>query len=1092
MQAVHALAAILLNLSHSLPEDPGQALAFASARAGIALFEPRVAIARIEREISAGDALEFELFVPVECADRAGVEIVFADGRRSVAPRTGATGSWHHVRVALDEFTGATTRRFELVARGALAAEIGYRVDEVVITNPGAEPLVIFGDTLPAGPRILRDDLRQAGAALVDSTAEFDGMRTVWNAATVSEPWHAYDLSNLRRAGDGIAEDALAPRGKLLVGPCVPLSFAAAGERTSIAAAGQRFAFEPLEGGRFYTVWLALSTADGRALSTRMQAYGTAGERCTITLVLPAARDIQDASTDLGSCRLVEATFAADFPLSGIELPDVPGLRVHAITFQWRKDGYNNSAFQGAWLRQEARVSREMPPKRAAQLARYVADCEIGAVFSDHACGAEIQRDLFTGLLRPDGRTFEALLDAASERHAAAAVPLRGLQVTIQDVRDDRERVRVESDMDPETLLYGFTSLAGKGAPRLDGDLACMPQVPQIMAALGRDAALLSEGPSFGRWSSVADSSVVVAAPFAVLRDTREFADLAWREWARGVADGSASPEILIAVDGEARRRGAAEAIANAFQSITLAPRVRVETADRFLVETKERFGAGAPIFVPRAMRPIAEERRIRIAEHVPKRRRAATAIALLATLATPPSMDGSVYPTTEIDALRKSLYYWNDEGSGADADSIVARAEALLATELGIVARSASTVGKGTPIVAFNSIPWARRALVQLNSNSATLLASDGTNLPWQPTYSGGRVFAVEVPALGYHVLRGLTGDNSASSKPQGSVTVDDWTARNEDIAFTIDPTTGALASLVLAEGQHEMLAEPAQFVAGDWRVERAEFIERGPLRAIARVMLTSGARRAEVDFVLTLRSPLLEVRTRIDGESVADPIAWRVKGRHTAPRMLFGVPLGSAVAAPLADGTPARHRVGDWAVSTSGLYGISILAGDLATVLVGTDHFALELSSSTSRFALMPFGSGWSKAAPAARAVEFAQAIQLVATDVHEGARPARHSFVKIARRLDINRMADGPECGVTLTAFESAPDGATAILRLAETQGSQVQIVLWLDRPIFGAERVDLRGRALGPLRVENSRIEFGIGAHRIETIRVALRP
>jgi hypothetical protein len=252
-QAGFALAALLLTANHAdACEASGQVLAFASARAGVCLFEPRVVIAEAPQRLAAGDALEFDILVPAACAERAGVEIVFLDGGRTKAPLVEDVGAWRHVRIALDEFARYDMVRFELVARGALAGEIGYRVDNIQLTHANAAPSIVFADALPSGAHIVRDGRRQSGAAVVDVASGFDGVRALIAGTPVTEPWRVYDLTNLRRASDGEPAEQ-APFGVTLAGPCVPLHFAAREERGTIRAQGQKFLFEPLEGGRSYT-----------------------------------------------------------------------------------------------------------------------------------------------------------------------------------------------------------------------------------------------------------------------------------------------------------------------------------------------------------------------------------------------------------------------------------------------------------------------------------------------------------------------------------------------------------------------------------------------------------------------------------------------------------------------------------------------------------------------------------------------------------------------------------------------------------------------------------------------------------------------
>jgi hypothetical protein len=594
-------------------------LVFGSARAGLAIFEPRVTFAEMRKSIAAGDALEFEILTPVKGAERSGVEIVFAGGRRSVAPRPVESSAWQHVRIALDEFAGSETEHFELVARGYSSDQIGYRVDSVVITHASGEPTVVFDETLPGGARIVRDDRRQAGAALVDVGAGFDGGSTEIAAADVADPWHAYDLSILRRSAASPAASER-PFGGVLVGPCVPMRFARRMEHESLPAEGQKFLFEPLEGGRFYTVWLALSTTDGEALSTRYVAFGEAGERRSVGIVVPKRGDAESRSTDLGSCRLVSSTIASLVPLLGIELPDEPRLRVHAITFQWHRDGASDARFHSAWLRDQASTPSGLSRERSDALLCWAENREVGPSFVEGVVDLATERSLFAALVRGDLTEFDGLLSRESDRQLALGSRLKRLHVALEEVRDDRGVVRIEQGIDGESMLHAFAAQSEAGAFVLEGDPAILRQAPQVMAGMGRTAALLAGGPRIARWSAPDDSSVLVIAPFRVLLDAREFADAPWRQWDLAVSSKVAPPELLLAVEGSQRARTDALGIVKRLSALSCVPRLSSATAEVFVAEAGLRLGTECPTFAPGEMIPVADDDRRNVVLRAPAR----------------------------------------------------------------------------------------------------------------------------------------------------------------------------------------------------------------------------------------------------------------------------------------------------------------------------------------------------------------------------------------------------------------------------------------------------------------------------------------
>lgn len=1088
-----AVALVSPALPASALEADGQALAFASAREGTSIFEPRVAIANHSFVVKAGDALEYEVRVPATCADLTGVEILFADGRRTEAARVTVLDRWTHVRLPLDAFVGAEATRFEIVARGALANEIGFLVDDVVVMHAEGDPLVAFRDGLQSGARIVRDEARHAGVMLVDAGARTANGRLLLDPASVVEPWTAYDTTNLRRGDAGVSVGESSLNGTVLVGPCVPMRFALAGEKASVRATGQRLAFEPLEGGRFYTLWLAVSSVDGAPISTRASGVGDAGERCVVDVVVPARGSANEASLDLPGCTLLEIPIAARVPLHGIELPNEPRLCIHALTIHWRKDGLGNAPFRLGWLAQQARNTRGMADLLRRHVWRYVRNRQLAPMFGDTSTDEEGDRELFNALVNGDTPAFEAALMAQISEQAKRGEALANLHVALEDVRAGREVLEVHGGESGEALLRALASKSTGAALAIEGEVGELQQAPQLMSALGLGTVLLPPGPIIARWKGPDGSSARVLAPLRVLSDSREFGDIDWRRWVRRARAGGATPTLFVSIADTSRARADANAIVALLGRLDCAPRTSLDSAEAFLTQAEARLGAQVQAFTPGDLNPIADDRARTQGERTTGKRLAEAAVAGLQTFATLARTDGSPYPQSTIESLRASIDDLGDADVTARSVAIVERAETELGSALGVIARAANTLGKGTPVIAFNPLPWARRTLVQLEAESATLIASDGSKLPSQASASGTRLYALDLPPLGYEVLHALQGESNAAARTDLQVVVQGLSARNGELAFSIDPSTGALASLVLLSRGTEMLAQPALFTDGVWQVESAAFVETGPLRAVARVVLNSDRGRATIEFVLAARSKVLEVHIAAEGATDARPLAWRVPSRYSAPRAAISTPFGFGLVGARADGTSNRHRLTDWIVSTDGRLGIAVLAGKSASALVEPAAIAIECDArATATFALMPFAGGWRRASIDANAAEFAAPVHLLATDAHDGARGARHTFMSFTRFGANGQVHSGSGAGVVLSSLEPALDGNGWLVRFVETSGSSADLSITFDRPVFAAERVDLRGNVLGALRIEERSVRLLMGSSRIETIRVRLHP
>jgi hypothetical protein len=115
----------------------------------------------------------------------------------------------------------------------------------------------------------------------------------------------------------------------------------------------------------------------------------------------------------------------------------------------------------------------------------------------------------------------------------------------------------------------------------------------------------------------------------------------------------------------------------------------------------------------------------------------------------------------------------------------------------------------------------------------------------------------------------------------------------------------------------------------------------------------------------------------------------------------------------------------------------------------------------------------------------------VELYSTDAHAGGREARHSFVSIARVDREGSMTQGPSVGVTLSSLQTSADGGWS-LRVVDTSGRAQDLVIELDRPVFGAQRTDLRGTPIGALRSARNRVQLSLGPQRIENVLVRSRP
>jgi hypothetical protein len=235
--------------------------------------------------------------------------------------------------------------------------------------------------------------------------------------------------------------------------------------------------------------------------------------------------------------------------------------------------------------------------------------------------------------------------------------------------------------------------------------------------------------------------------------------------------------------------------------------------------------------------------------------------------------------------------------------------------------------------------------------------------------------------------------------------------------------------------------------------------------------------------------------VRCALD---VAGSFVFSIPLRHAAARALVGVPFGSSPASAQEDGSPARYGILDWIAGTDGTSGVGVLADECAVVRVSSGELDVEMlapsapdGGRTTKFALAPFVDGWNKAGLAQRSQEISMPVELAVTDAHAGARDPRHSFVSLARVDKDGSLTQGPDAGVMSTSLRTAADGSW-MLRLVETSDRAQDVLVVLDRPVFAAQRADLRGVSIGALHSERDRALIPIAPGRVENVILRSRP
>ena len=376
---------------------------------------------------------------------------------------------------------------------------------------------------------------------------------------------------------------------------------------------------------------------------------------------------------------------------------------------------------------------------------------------------------------------------------------------------------------------------------------------------------------------------------------------------------------------------------------------------------------------------------------------------------------------------------------------------------------------GVGTPVVVFNSHPWAVKAFVTIHDVPKRITDEDGTPLPMQfvraPRTNGRQDkweagFLVTLPALGYRTLRAFYQDEPAEGENPFAVT--DTSIENELIRLTFSPETGELTCITDKRTGQSLLSAPTETVLMDetdsdtwahgirefqkvaeiFKTGSVELIERGPVRATMRTWQRGEHTVVRRDYSLLTGDDQVTVRTQIDFREQHRMLKFRIPVAVGQPKALCEIPFGS-IERPT-DGTEqVCHRWfamtdagrGGLAVLNDSKYSFDALNNTLSlTVLRGAiwaDHFGtrdsfceyMEQGRHEFTYALVPFRT---KTETIRRATELNTAPFAVQETFHEGTLPEKYAGLTVE------------PANIVVTALKQHEDSGDWILRAYECEG------------------------------------------------------
>lgn len=198
-------------------------------------------------------------------------------------------------------------------------------------------------------------------------------------------------------------------------------------------------------------------------------------------------------------------------------------------------------------------------------------------------------------------------------------------------------------------------------------------------------------------------------------------------------------------------------------------------------------------------------------------------------------------------------------------------------------------------PYVVFNPCPWATNSCVELETTEikegAVLCDETGVNVAFQHAQPhaacNGRSrisFMADLPAMGWRVFKLYAAGKKSKKFP--SMPAEEFSAENPWYRLTLNPATGAIASLFDKEKQAEVFRGDAavakvihddsdtwshdvltfQNFIGEFQLDKIIRLENGPVRTVLRVISTYNSSRLVQDFIVYAGKKQIDVLVNID----------------------------------------------------------------------------------------------------------------------------------------------------------------------------------------------------------------------------------
>jgi alpha-mannosidase len=503
----------------------------------------------------------------------------------------------------------------------------------------------------------------------------------------------------------------------------------------------------------------------------------------------------------------------------------------------------------------------------------------------------------------------------------------------------------------------------------------------------------------------------------------------------------------------------------------------------------------------------------------------------LLSTIA---AMFGRPYPRNEIhsawDILLLNQFHDILPGSGVnkvykDADkdyaTLFVTTASVSGSALRVVTRHVRTSGRNEALVVFNTLPWVRDAIVNVdtgNPESKTVIDPKNKTVMSQAIGAPGRkhllFVAKGLPASGYAVYRLIA---RAPVAKAGSLTVGPTRLENEFIKVIIDEKNGNITSLVdkrtgreyFGSGKtgNELQCYRDQHEKYDaWNIklhERlpmqmqgpTEVVESGPVRVTVRITKTIG-KSTFVQYVSLVRGvPQVFARMEVDWHEahVMAKLAFDLNLQNDTA--WYEIPYAAIPRAAVAKTDADRAK---WEVSAQKWVSYSDRDGSVGFSLLNNGKYGYDTKGSVMRmsllrspkepdpeadmgrhvieYAIVPHPGDWREAQMPRRGYEFNNPVITMIEPNHGGTLPAEKSFF-------------GSEpAGVILSSVKRAEDSDAVVLRVYESTGRDSRARIRLPAKPKSVVETNLMEEHPKRVRFRGNMIELPIGHYELKTLKV----